>query len=70
MKASDEKFRIRIRNPVYGPKDPDPSQNVTDPEHHHKYVILVQETESAAYSIMYRTPERIDVTCVALHFLH
>ncbi len=25
--------RIRIRNPVYGSKDPDLSQNVTDPEH-------------------------------------
>jgi hypothetical protein len=23
---------IRIRNPVYGSKDPDPYQNVTDPE--------------------------------------
>ncbi len=33
LKATDEKSRIRIRNPVYGFKDPDPSQNVTDPEH-------------------------------------
>ncbi len=28
-----EKRRIRIRNPVYGSKDPDPPRNVTDPEH-------------------------------------
>jgi hypothetical protein len=34
-KATDEYTRIRsrIRNPVYGSKDPDPFQNVTDPEH-------------------------------------
>jgi hypothetical protein len=33
LKANDEK--IRIRNPVYGSKDPDldPPHNVTDPEH-------------------------------------
>jgi hypothetical protein len=37
----DDETRIRIRfqiwirthNPVYGSKDPDPSQHVTDPEH-------------------------------------
>jgi hypothetical protein len=35
LKATDEKSRIRIeiRNPMYGSKDPDLSQNVTDPEH-------------------------------------
>ncbi len=35
LKSTDEKRRNRIRNPVYGAKDPDPdpSQNVTDPEH-------------------------------------
>jgi hypothetical protein len=33
LKTADEKNRIRIRYPVYGSKDPDPSQNVTDPEH-------------------------------------
>ncbi len=27
------RIRIRIRNPVYGSKDPEPSQFVTDPEH-------------------------------------
>jgi hypothetical protein len=27
------KSRIRIRNPVYGLKDPDPYQNVMDPQH-------------------------------------
>jgi hypothetical protein len=26
-------IQIRIRNLVYGSKDPDPSENVTDPEH-------------------------------------
>jgi hypothetical protein len=26
-------IRIRIRNQVYGSKDPDPYQNVTDPDH-------------------------------------
>ncbi len=31
LKATDEKSRIR--NPVYGFKDPDPYQNVMDPEH-------------------------------------
>ncbi len=31
LKASDEKSRIRICNAVYGSKDPDQSQNVTDP---------------------------------------
>ncbi len=33
MKAIDEKSWIRIRNPVFGSKDPNPSQNVTEPEH-------------------------------------
>jgi hypothetical protein len=33
LKATTKKNRIRIRNPVYGSKDPDPHQNVTDPEH-------------------------------------
>jgi hypothetical protein len=33
LKAPDENSRIQIRNPVYGSKDPNPSQNVTDPEH-------------------------------------
>ncbi len=33
LKAIDEKSRIRIRNPLYGSKDPSPSENVTDPEH-------------------------------------
>jgi hypothetical protein len=32
FKATDEKSRIKIRNPVYGSKDPDPSKKVTDPE--------------------------------------
>ncbi len=34
-KTTDEKnmIQIRIRNPVYGSKDPDPSENVTEPEH-------------------------------------
>jgi hypothetical protein len=42
-KATDEKSRIRsqiriqfriwILNLMYGPKDPDASENVTDPEH-------------------------------------
>ncbi len=31
LRAIDEKSRIR--DPVYGSKDPDPFQNVTDPEH-------------------------------------
>ncbi len=26
-------IRIQIRNPVHGSMDPDPRQNVTDPEH-------------------------------------
>jgi hypothetical protein len=38
LKAADEKSRTRIRNPVCGYKDPDPSQNVTDPEHGLKYI--------------------------------
>jgi hypothetical protein len=29
-KAADKKSIIRIRNPVYGSKDPDPYQNITD----------------------------------------
>ncbi len=33
LKVTDEKTRIRIRNQVYGSKDPDPYQNATDPEH-------------------------------------
>jgi|688.fasta_scaffold319826_1 hypothetical protein len=33
LKTTDEKSRIRFLNPVYGSKVPDPSQNVTDPEH-------------------------------------
>jgi hypothetical protein len=39
LKANEEKSRIRsrikirIRNPFYGSKDPDPSQNVTEAEH-------------------------------------
>ncbi len=35
LKASDKKRRIRLRtcNPVYGSKDPDLSQTVTDSEH-------------------------------------
>jgi hypothetical protein len=37
LEATDEKskiqIKIRIRNPVYRSKDPDLSQNVTDPEH-------------------------------------
>ncbi len=34
LKATDEKSRIQIGNPVpeYVTKDPSPSQNVTDPE--------------------------------------
>ncbi len=33
-KDTDEKSRIRIRNPVYVQiRDPDPSQNITDMEH-------------------------------------
>jgi hypothetical protein len=32
LKATDERIRIWIRNPVYGSKGLDPSQNVTDPE--------------------------------------
>ncbi len=32
-KATNEKSWFRIRNPVYGSKDPDPYQNVPDPEH-------------------------------------
>jgi hypothetical protein len=32
LKATEEKSRIRIRNPVCGPEDPDPYQNVMDPE--------------------------------------
>jgi hypothetical protein len=32
MEAAAKKSRILIRNPVYGFKDPDPYQNVTDPE--------------------------------------
>jgi hypothetical protein len=34
-KTTGEKcrLRIRIRNPAYMTKDPDPSQNVTDPEY-------------------------------------
>ncbi len=31
-KATDKNSRIRIRNLVYGSKDPDPFQNVTDPQ--------------------------------------
>jgi hypothetical protein len=31
LKATDEKSRIR--RPMYGSKDPDPSQNVMDPEY-------------------------------------
>ncbi len=35
LEAIDEKNRIRsrIRNPLYGSKDPDQSQNVMDQEH-------------------------------------
>ncbi len=33
LKATAKKRRIRIRNLVYGSQDPDPYQNVTDPEH-------------------------------------
>jgi hypothetical protein len=33
LRATDEKSRIRIRNPVYGSKYPSTSQNITDPEH-------------------------------------
>jgi hypothetical protein len=33
LKSIDEKSRIRIRNSVYGSKDPDSSHNVTDQEH-------------------------------------
>ncbi len=33
LKVTTKKRRIRIRNPVYRSKDPDPFQNVTDPEH-------------------------------------
>jgi hypothetical protein len=32
LEAAAKKSRILIRNPVYGFKDPDPYQNVTDPE--------------------------------------
>jgi hypothetical protein len=32
LKVSDEKSRIGIRNLVYGSKDTDPDQYVTDPE--------------------------------------
>jgi hypothetical protein len=33
LKTTDKKRRFRIRNTVYGYKDPDPYENVTDPEH-------------------------------------
>jgi hypothetical protein len=33
LKANAKKRRIWIRNLVYGSKDTDPYQNVTDPEH-------------------------------------
>jgi hypothetical protein len=33
LKTTDEKIRIRIRNKVYGSKEPDPDQNITDPDH-------------------------------------
>ncbi len=33
LKATAKKRKIRIRNPVDGSEDPDPYQNVTDPEH-------------------------------------
>jgi hypothetical protein len=32
FKTTAKKSRIRIRKPVHGSKDPDPFQNVTDPE--------------------------------------
>jgi hypothetical protein len=35
------RIQIRIRNPVYGSKDPDPYQNVTDPDH--CYLVLLVE---------------------------
>jgi hypothetical protein len=33
LKATDEKSRIQISDPVHGSKDPDPYQNITDPKH-------------------------------------
>jgi hypothetical protein len=33
LKATDEKSRIRIRSKRYRSADPDPCQNVTDPQH-------------------------------------
>jgi hypothetical protein len=33
LKVTDEQGRIQIRNQLYGSKDPEPSQNVTDPKH-------------------------------------
>jgi hypothetical protein len=33
LKSTNEKSWIPIRDPLYGSKDPDPYQNVTDPEH-------------------------------------
>jgi hypothetical protein len=32
LESAAKKSRILIRNPVYGFKNPDPYQNVTDPE--------------------------------------
>jgi hypothetical protein len=39
LKATDEKIRIRIRNPLCGSKDLDSSHNVTDPEHWSEHII-------------------------------
>ncbi len=34
------RIQIQIRNPEYESKDPDPSHNVTDPEHWCRYLVV------------------------------
>ncbi len=48
-KQKNLEIQIRIRNPLYGSKDPDPSQNVTVPEYpEHWYLMMYNYSELAA----------------------
>ncbi len=60
LKATDKKSKIRIRSLVYGSKDPDPSRNVTDPEHCFKWTMTFSKDYAKNWALT-KNPASIKV---------
>jgi hypothetical protein len=68
MKVTDEMIRIliRLRNPVYGSKAPDPGQNVTDLEQFLYVIEKIISVLDVLYSMCAEGSQNVLIPCLLL----